>query len=39
MRSKGGGPPYAKLGHRVIYRVADVERWIEERMRITGVEP
>ena len=34
MRRKGGGPPWAKLGpHRVAYRLADVERWIEERMR------
>jgi predicted DNA-binding transcriptional regulator AlpA len=33
MRRKGGGPPFAKLGHRVVYRLADVERWIEQRMR------
>lgn len=34
MRRKGGGPPWAKLGpHRVAYRLADVERWIEERTR------
>jgi predicted DNA-binding transcriptional regulator AlpA len=33
MRSKGGGPPFAKLGHRIIYRLADVERWIQERAR------
>jgi predicted DNA-binding transcriptional regulator AlpA len=33
LRSKGGGPPFAKLGHRVVYRLEDVERWIQERTR------
>jgi predicted DNA-binding transcriptional regulator AlpA len=33
MRRKGGGPPFAKLGHRIVYRLADVERWIAERTR------
>jgi predicted DNA-binding transcriptional regulator AlpA len=36
MRSKGVGPPYAKLGHRVVYRLADVECWIAERTRLPG---
>jgi predicted DNA-binding transcriptional regulator AlpA len=31
MRRKGGGPPFAKLGHRIVYRLADVERWIADR--------
>jgi len=31
MRRKGNGPPWAKLGHRVVYRWTDVERWISER--------
>jgi predicted DNA-binding transcriptional regulator AlpA len=31
MRRKGGGPPFAKLGHRIVYRLADVERWISDR--------
>ena len=31
MRRKGGGPPWAKLGHRVVYKWADVERWIADR--------
>lgn len=30
MRSKGSGPPFAKLGGRAVYRWADVERWIAE---------
>lgn len=33
MRRKGRGPPFAKLGPRVVYRLADVERWIAERPR------
>ena len=33
LRSKGGGPPFAKLGRRIVYRLADVERWIEGRTR------
>ncbi len=34
LRRKGGGPPWVKLGpHRVAYRLADVERWIEDRTR------
>ena len=31
-RSTGGGPPFVRLGaRRVLYRVADVERWLTER--------
>jgi len=33
MRKNGQGPKFAKLGHRIVYRFADVERWIQERMR------
>lgn len=33
LRAKGGGPPFAKLGHRVVYRLADVEAWIQERTK------
>jgi predicted DNA-binding transcriptional regulator AlpA len=35
-RAKGIGPPYAKLGHRVVYRLADVECWIAEWTRSPG---
>jgi len=31
MRREGGGPPFARLGRRVVYRLADVDRWIHER--------
>jgi hypothetical protein len=31
-RAAGGGPPFCRLGkRRVVYRVADVERWLSER--------
>jgi len=31
-RSTGGGPPFVRLGaRRVLYRVADVEKWLAER--------
>jgi predicted DNA-binding transcriptional regulator AlpA len=25
---KAGGPPYYKLGRRVVYRLADLEEWL-----------
>ncbi len=31
-RCYGGGPKYAKLGRRVVYRVADLDAWIEEHL-------
>jgi predicted DNA-binding transcriptional regulator AlpA len=33
MRRKGGGPAWAKLGGRVVYKWADVEGWIADRTR------
>lgn len=39
MRSRGEGPPYARLGHRIVYRLADVERWIEARTRRAENQP
>ena len=31
MRLNGNGPVYCKLGRRVVYRRADLERWLESR--------
>ena len=31
LRIYGGGPPYSKLGAIVVYDVADLDRWAEER--------
>lgn len=33
LRVSGGGPPYAKIGRRVLYRRCDLERWISMRVR------
>lgn len=30
-RSQGVGPRWAKLGRRVVYRRADVQRWLDEQ--------
>lgn len=32
LRSRGGGPPYAKVGKRVVYRVADLRSWLARRV-------
>jgi predicted DNA-binding transcriptional regulator AlpA len=40
MRITGGGPPYLKLGRRVVYETADLDRWVAtRRRRNTSVEP
>jgi predicted DNA-binding transcriptional regulator AlpA len=31
-RITGGGPKYAKLGRRVVYRVADLDEWVAARI-------
>jgi predicted DNA-binding transcriptional regulator AlpA len=37
LRTYGGGPPYAKLGHTVVYDPADLEAWaIERKVRSTS---
>lgn len=36
-RAQGTGPKSARLGRRVMYRRADVERWIDERFADDGV--
>lgn len=33
MRVKGNGPPYVKIGRRVVYRPADVSAWIAGKVR------
>jgi len=29
LRVRGGGPPYRKIGRRVLYRLNELEAWIE----------
>ena len=31
MRKLGGGPPFVKLSRKVLYKVADFEKWLEEK--------
>ena len=33
LRCFGGGPRFAKIGRRVIYRVSDLDAWLEQHMR------
>jgi hypothetical protein len=32
MCSRGGGPPFLKAGRRVLYRLVDVEMWLETKL-------
>jgi excisionase family DNA binding protein len=34
-RSTGDGPSFAKIGKRVAYHRAELERWVEQRTRRT----
>lgn len=36
MRSKRTGPPFFKVGRKVIYRISDVESWITENPCLTA---
>jgi len=31
LRLNGNGPIYCKLGRRVVYRIADLEQWLQSR--------
>ena len=37
-RTLGKGPPYLKLGRRVLYSSTDLEAWIESRRRLSMSE-
>jgi hypothetical protein len=39
LRSYGGGPRYAKLGHTVVYQVVDLDAWAEARKVRSTSEP
>lgn len=34
-RVRGDGPPYIKLGRRVVYDRADLDLWLESRKRLS----
>ena len=38
LRSRGGGPPYVKMGRRVFYRVKDLRAWRDARLRSSTAE-
>jgi excisionase family DNA binding protein len=39
LRSRGGGPPYIKLGSRVLYRKSDIDLWMEAGLRASTSAP
>lgn len=38
-RSRGGGPPYYKLGGRIVYDDAEVDTWLAKRRRTSTSDP
>jgi hypothetical protein len=38
LRIFGGGPVYSKIGGRVVYQLADLDRWVAERRRVSSLE-
>jgi predicted DNA-binding transcriptional regulator AlpA len=39
MRMRGDGPPFVKLGRRVvIYRMSDLAAWLDQRQRLTTAD-
>jgi predicted DNA-binding transcriptional regulator AlpA len=38
LRVFGGGPAYVKLGRRVVYDVADLDRWLASHRRVSTSE-
>lgn len=39
MRTRGGGPVFAKLGARVVYKREDLDQWMENRRRSSTSDP
>ena len=37
-RCRGGGPRFVKLGRRVLYRLADLEAWVDQNSRANTSE-
>ena len=35
LRTRGGGPPFLKVGSRVVYDPADLEKWLNDRRRLS----
>ena len=39
LRSRGGGPPYSKIGRQVRYRRRDIAAWADEKVRTSTADP
>jgi excisionase family DNA binding protein len=39
LRTRGGGPPFVKLGRRVVYRSEDLATWLAHRVRRSTSDP
>ena len=39
LRTRGGGPPFLKLGRRVVYRKTDLDTWLAARIRRSTSDP
>jgi hypothetical protein len=39
MRVRGNGPPFSKVGGRVVYRVAVLEEFLERQERVSTSDP
>jgi len=39
LRTRGGGPPFVKLGRRVVYRSEDLAHWLAQRVRRSTSDP
>lgn len=33
LRSNGGGPAFRKVGRRILYRLSDIEAWIDKHVQ------
>ena len=38
LRTAGGGPRFIKLGKKVLYDIADIDRWIESKKQISTAD-
>lgn len=39
LRTRGGGPPFLKLGRRVVYRKSDLDTWLAAKVRRSTSDP
>jgi predicted DNA-binding transcriptional regulator AlpA len=39
MRWEGTSPPFIKLGRRVLYDLAEIDRWLDQRRRRSTSDP